>query len=196
MKIAAASGRTDAGVHAQGQVVNFKTDSERSLFQIQKGLNALLPPSVAVKKIEEASLDFHARFKAKAKTYEYLVWNSPFRSPLLRERAFHYPYSVNLSKMRRAAQRLIGKHDFKAFQAAGSNAQSSIRTIYQFTIKKEGNLLRFRVEADGFLYHMMRNLVGALLEVGRGRLDPQKFGSRTAFSPAPPQGLTLVSVRY
>jgi len=192
MKISAAAGRTDSGVHAAGQVVNFKTDSRFPPEKIQKGLNALLPREVAVKEIEEVPADFHARFGARSKTYEYRVLNSSVRSPILNGRAYQYPYDLDLGKMRSAAQRLVGQHDFKAFQATGSSAKTSIRNIRRLSIQQEGALLRLEIEADGFLYHMVRNIVGTLLEIGRGR-HPAK-GSRGPTAPA--HGLTLTKVVY
>jgi len=147
---------------------------------------------VAVKEIEEVPADFHARFGARSKTYEYRVLNSSVRSPILNGRAYQYPYDLDLGKMRSAAQRLVGQHDFKAFQATGSSAKTSIRNIRRLSIQQEGALLRFEIEADGFLYHMVRNIVGTLLEIGRGR-HPAK-GSRGPTAPA--HGLTLTKVVY
>ena len=203
MKISAAAGRTDSGVHAKAQVVNFKTDSRLPLEQIQKGLNALLPHEIAVKKIEKVPLDFHARYSAKAKTYEYLVWNSQVRSPLLNGRVYPFRYPLDLTKMKRAARILVGRRDFKAFQTSGSTAKTSVRSLQRLAIEREGEMIRFIVEADGFLYHMVRNLVGTLLEVGRGKLSLQEFSAlvknrqRLQAGPtAPSSGLTLVSVEY
>ena len=203
MKISAAAGRTDSGVHAKAQVVNFKTDSRLPLERIQKGLNALLPHEIAVKKVEEVPFDFHARYSAKAKTYEYLVWNSQVRSPLLNGRVYQFRHPLDLAKMKRAARRLVGRKDFKAFQASGSNAKTSVRSLRRLAIQREGEMIRFIVEADGFLYHMVRNLVGTLLEVGRGKLSLQEFSAlvknrqRLQTGPtAPSSGLTLVSVKY
>ena len=134
MKISAAAGRTDSGVHAKAQVVNFKTDSRLPLEQIQKGLNALLPHEIAVKKIEKVPLDFHARYSAKAKTYEYLVWNSQVRSPLLNGRVYPFRYPLDLTKMKRAARILVGRRDFKAFQTSGSTAKTSVRSLQRLAI--------------------------------------------------------------
>lgn len=191
MKISAAAGRTDAGVHAEAQVVNFKTDSRLLLEKVQNGLNALLPKEIAVKKIEAVPDHFHARYNARWKTYEYRVFNSRIRSPLLNGRVHQYPYPLDLAKMRHAAKRLVGRHDFKAFQAVGSNVRNSVRQIRRFKIERQGNLFRFTIEANGFLYHMVRNLVGTLLEVGRGKRDGLSAGPTV-----PPHGLTLVSVKY
>ena len=205
MKITAAAGRTDAGAHAQGQVVNFKTDSKLPLEKIQKGLNALLPHTVAVKEIENVALHFHARYGARWKTYEYVVLNSPVRSPLLSHRAYPFPYPLDLKKMRKAARLLVGRHDFKAFQATGSSAKTSKRTVSRLEIKidESHGLIRFLIQADGFLYHMVRSMVGTLLEVGRGRLPFKDFErlfkkkQRLKAGPTvPAHGLTLLSVEY
>lgn len=205
MKIAAASGRTDTGVHAEGQVINFKTASTHKLWQIQKGLNALLPPPVVVKEIEEVPLDFHARYSVRSKVYEYRVWNHPCRSPLIAGRAFHAPYSLSIAGMRKAAKAFIGKHDFRSFTsvAAMKKGSSCLRTIKRFQIKRQGHLILMHVEADGFLYHMIRNMAGTLLEVGRGRRKPGDIAAilkakdrRLAGMTAPSEGLTLIRVIY
>ena len=202
-KISAAAGRTDSGVHALGQVVNFKTDSQLSISQIQKGINALLPKAIAVKKAEAVPLDFHARYGAQWKIYEYKILTSRIRSPLIDRKAYQYPHSLNLSAIKKAAQLLVGRHDFKVFQASGSNVKGSVRTIRSLQIKKTGPLVLFQIEADGFLYHMVRNIVGTLLEIGRGKLFVQelprllKAGDRSLAGPTlPSQGLTLISVKY
>lgn len=210
-KIAAAAGRTDSGVHAEAQAVNFKTDSNLPLEKIQRGLNALLPKEIAVKMAEEARPDFHARYGARWKTYEYRVHHSKIRSPLLNGRVYQYPHPLDLKRMRRSARELVGRHDFKAFQATGSSAKTSVRSVRRLEILRKGDLIRFVIEADGFLYHMVRNIVGALLEVGQGRLSVKDFSrvvkvrTRTPISPrgemglgftVPAHGLTLTSVTY
>ena len=205
MKIAAASGRTDTGVHAEGQVVNFKTSSLRELWQIQKGLNALLPPPVVIKKIEEVPSDFHARYSVRSKIYEYRVWNHPCRSPLIAGRAFHVPYRLDFQNMRKAAKEFIGRHDFCSFTSVSAlkKGSSCVRTIKRFQIKRQGYLILMRVEADGFLFHMIRNMVGTLLEVGRGKRQPEDIRTilkarnrRFAGMTAPSEGLTLYRVKY
>lgn len=205
MKIAAASGRTDTGVHAEGQVVNFKTSSGMGIQQIQKGLNALLPAPVVVKDIQEVPIDFHARYSAKSKVYEYRIWNHPCRSPILAKRVFHVPHHLNVLKMRQAAKFFLGEHDFRSFTSVSAMKKkcSCVRTIKQFRIKKQGCLLLFHVEADGFLYHMIRNMVGTLLEVGRGKRYPEEIRTilkaknrRFAGMTAPSKGLILLKVTY
>lgn len=209
-KIAAASGRTDTGVHAMGQIVNFKTVSPMPTAQIQKGLNGLLPMAVAVREVKEVRDKFHARFDARSKTYEYRVWNDPTRSPLNRAGTFHVREPLNVSKMRAAAKYFIGRHDFKSFattsKISGKNqrtAKSTVRTINRFQIIKSGPLIRLIVEGDGFLYRMVRNLTGVLIEVGRGKLGLTELvkilkgrDRRLAPAAAGPQGLILVNVTY
>lgn len=205
MKIASASGRTDTGVHAEGQVVNLKTSSTHKLWQIQKGLNALLPPSIAVKEIEEVPADFHARYSVRSKVYEYRIWNHACRSPLVAGRVFHVPFKLNFAAMRKAAKAFIGKHDFRSFTSVSAlkKGSSCVRRIKRFQIKRRGHLILLLVEADGFLYHMIRNMVGTLLEVGRGKRQPEEVVTilkakdrRLAGMTAPSEGLTLIKVTY
>lgn len=205
MKITAASGRTDTGVHAEGQVVNFKTSSVHELWRIQKGLNALLPPSVVVKEIQEVAPDFHARYSVRSKVYEYRVWNHPCRSPLIAGRALHVPYPLNVARMRQAAKKFLGRHDFRSFTstAALKKDSSCVRAIKCFQIKRQGHLIFMHVEADGFLYHMVRNMVGTLLDVGRGKRKPKDIATilkakerRHAGMTGPAEGLTLFKVTY
>jgi tRNA pseudouridine38-40 synthase len=205
MKIAAASGRTDTGVHAEEQVVNFKTSGSHELWQIQKGLNALLPPAVVVKEIEEVPADFHARYSVRSKIYEYRIWNHPCRSPLIAGRVFHVRYPLDVTKMRQAAKAFLGKHDFSSFTSVSSlkKGSSCVRTIKYFQIKRQGHLITMCVEADGFLYHMVRNMTGTILEVGRGRRRPEDIKAilraknrSLAGMTAPAEGLTLYRVSY
>jgi tRNA pseudouridine38-40 synthase len=205
MKIASASSRTDAGVHAEGQVVNFKTSSAHKLWQIQKGLNALLPPPIVVKIIKEIPADFHARYSVRSKVYEYRIWNHSCRSPLIAGRVFHVPYKLNFAAMRKAAKSLIGKHDFRSFTSVSAlkKGSSCVRKVMRFQIKQQGHLILLRVEADGFLYHMIRNMAGTLLEVGRGKRKAAEVAAilkakdrRLAGMTAPAQGLTLIKARY
>ena len=205
MKIASASGRTDTGVHAAGQVVNFRTASAHKLRQIQKGLNALLPPSIVVKKIKKVPANFHARYSVRSKVYEYRVWNHPCRSPLVAGRAFHVPYALDLAAMRKAAKAFIGKHDFRSFTSVSAikEGNSCVRTIKRFQTKRQGHLILIHVEADGFLYHMIRNMAGTLLEIGRGKRKAGDIATilkardrRLAGMTAPSEGLTLIRVTY
>lgn len=204
-KIQAASGRTDSGVHAVGQVVNFKTGSLLSLERIQKGLNGLLPRAIAVRSVRRAAPDFHARYSARSKCYEYLIWNHAVRSPLRAARTWHVPYALDLGKMRAAAARLKGRHDFRSFCAsdASSADKNTVRNVRQLTISQRENLIRIRVSADGFLYKMVRNLAGTLVEAGLGKMTAAEAGRilkardrKQAGRTAPAHGLCLLSVTY
>lgn len=197
------SGRTDSGVHALNQVANFKTKSVLPLKNIQKALNSVLPYSIAVVKIEEASADFHARFDAKSKTYRYSILNSGFNRPLLNNHFSRVPYKLNVPLMKKEIRHLLGKHDFKSFQARDKKERSSIRTISKINLSQKGNLIYLDVSADGFLYNMVRNIAGSLIEVGRGKLPQNSIkkmllakNRKSAGPTAPAKGLALTKVRY
>ena len=198
-----ASGRTDSGVHAEAQVVHFKTENKLALDKILRGLNHYLPEDLAVTRIRQAPASFHAQYSAKRKTYEYRIFNSPVRSPLKRVRTFFVPYPLDLSKMKQAAQLLRGKHDFRAFEASGSRRKSAVRTIRKFDVIKIENDITITIEANGFLYNMVRSLVGTLIEVGRNRMELSDLKAvlvsqnRSQIGPtAPAQGLILKQVSY
>lgn len=202
IKISSAAGRTDAGVHARAQVVNFKIASEIPIQNIERALNTYLPEDLAVRKAEEVSPEFHARFQAKSKTYEYLVWNSKTRSPLLAGHAYHFPYPLNMPLMKKTAKLIIGKHDFKSFESK-SEGKNSVRTIFSFSIQKKRDKIRFLIAGDGFLYNMIRSLVGTLLFVGTGKIQLADFRkilrnkTRQHLGPTlPAHGLTLMKVEY
>jgi tRNA pseudouridine38-40 synthase len=197
------SGRTDAGVHALAQVVNFKTTRPIPLFRLKYALNCLLPGDISVSKIKEVPLDFHSRFKAKSKTYRYTILNRAHPSALLRNMVYFCPYALNLSLMRKESRFLLGKHDFKAFQTADKKERSSVRVVKKISIAKKRDFVYIIIQADGFLYNMVRNIAGTLIEIGKGRLA---FGSlkkimdsrnrRYAGPTAPAKGLSLVKVDY
>ena len=199
----AAAGRTDSGVHAEAQVVSFKTRSKLPVSKIKLGLNYYLPKDLAVTEAKEVSLKFHAQFSARWKTYEYRVWNSSARSPLNRFCTFHVPYALNCSKMKQAAKLLLGKHDFRVFESSRGRRKNAVRTIRKLLIQKKGYGVYFTIESDGFLYKMVRSMAGTLLEVGSGRLSIARF-KEILTSPnkelmgavVPPQGLVLKEVRY
>ncbi len=212
VKIKAASGRTDAGVHARHQVVNFKVDSRLQPYQIQRGLNRYLPADISVMAVEEAAENFNARFDVQSKIYEYRVWNGPVRSPLEAPSSHHVMARLNLPAMRKAAKLLTGRLDFAAFCGADARRGKkgfsekkthTVRTVRRFDIRRKGFLIRFILEGDGFLNHMVRNMVGTVLDVGRGRLRwsdvPEilrQKDRRKAGMAVPACGLTLVSVTY
>jgi tRNA pseudouridine38-40 synthase len=211
-----ASGRTDAGVHALAQVANFKTHSDIAPEKLQKALNGLLPDDISISKIQEVVQDFHSRFRAKSKIYRYTILNRVHPSALLRNMVYFYPYPLDVNLMRKEARCLIGKHDFKAFCASGSDAKDTARTIKRITIKKltyhlspityrlrEPSLIVIEIEADGFLYNMVRNIVGTLIEIGRGRFPEgclkrilQSRNRKLAGPIVPAKGLCLLEVKY
>jgi tRNA pseudouridine38-40 synthase len=202
---AIASGRTDAGVHALGQVVSFKAETHMKPAEIQKALNALLPADIAVLAVKEVDQDFHAQYSATAKTYRYTILNRDHRSALEKDRCHFFPYPLNVRRMQEEAKALIGRKDFKSFEASDPVRQqhSTLRTIKRIVIRKQGVWVTIDVEADGFLYKMVRNIVGTLLEAGRGRLPEGrvrrilKSQDRTkAGETAVPQGLCLLKVKY
>lgn len=197
------SGRTDAGVHALGQVANFKTQSLLPLNKLKLALNALLPKDISVAKIEEAALTFHSRFSAKSKLYRYNILNQPYRSALLRRQTYFYSYPLNINLMRKEARCLLGRHDFKSFCASAGSSKYTVRAIKRIALKKNGPLITLEIEADGFLYNMVRNIVGTLIEIGRGKFPAgslkkillakeRKFAGPTI----PARGLVLVKVNY
>jgi tRNA pseudouridine38-40 synthase len=199
-----ASGRTDAGVHAVGQVCHFRTGSRLGIEVIRKGLNALLPEDIFVREISQVAADFHARYSAKGKVYEYRILNCEDRDPFQRHFAWHVRTPLEVAEMAKCLSTLEGTHDFSSFRSSGSGNTNPVRTICRAEMDRgEGGLLRVMLEADGFLRHMVRNIVGTLVEVGLGRIDSSRFEAilvardrRQASSKAPPQGLFLVEVRY
>jgi len=198
------SGRTDAGVHAIGQVANFRTRARIPLPSFLKGLNSLLPADIAVKELEEVQPDFHARYSAYSKVYRYQIWNQPLRAPLLRNFTWFVHVPLEVTHMEEALSLLRGRHDFSAFCAAGDESASRVRNILAAEIARDpGGMLRIEIEADGFLRHMVRNIVGTLVEVGRGKRLAVQMSAliacrdrRQAGVTAPPQGLFLLRVNY
>ncbi len=197
------SGRTDAGVHALGQVANFIAPEPVDLRRLQKGLNALTPRDIVVKRVESAPDSFDARRDARSRLYRYRIWNHPVPSAFHRRFSWHVHDPLDLPAMREAIRCLEGEHDFGSFQAAGCDALHPVRRIYLDSLDLEGDVLVYTVEATAFLRHMVRNIVGTLVEVGRGERSPADFASllqrqdRTLAGPtAPAQGLFLVEVKY
>ncbi len=194
------AGRTDAGVHAIGQTVSFRTTGALEQATIRRGVNALLPADIAVPEVEPAGDDFHARFSATGRTYEYRIWNAPVRRPLDRSYEQWVPQALDRGALDRAAAALVGTRDFAAF-ASGAGG---VRTVRRASWGQErAGTLRFRIEADAFLRGMVRAIVGTLLWVGRGKISVERFGEilgsrdRAQAGPsAPPSGLCLVAVQY
>lgn len=197
------AGRTDAKVHARGQAANFYTSSTIPPERFSKALNSILPEDVAIVSSEEVSAAFHARFSAVGKKYAYHIYRGASRSPLLRNYSLHVSYDLDLGIMREASKLLMGTHDFAGFMAAGSSVQDTVRTIYQIDIASKDNSLWITFEGNGFLYNMVRIMVGTLLEIGRGTMDSLQLKgilrdkARDLAGPtAQPQGLYLVKVFY
>ncbi len=200
-----ASGRTDTGVHALGQVAHFKVDTFMKTTQIQRALNAFLDKDLSVLKVQEVPLDFHAQYSVKSKTYRYTILNRKFPSALWRDRAYFYPYKLNLSLMRQAAKYILGKQDFKSFQAAAqaSPVKTSVRDIQKLAVTKDHDFIYITIASNGFLYKMVRNIVGTLLAVGSGRISKDKVPEllkakdrKLAPATAPAHGLCMIRVSY
>jgi tRNA pseudouridine38-40 synthase len=199
-----ASGRTDAGVHALGQVANFRTCALIPVEGFCRGLNSLLPPDIVIQSAEEAKTEFHAQHGVKRKTYRYLILNQKPPSAIYRNYSWHIPMPLDVSAMQDAARMLLGKKDFSTFRGAKPDSNDPVREIFQAVWSmKEGRFISFTIEADGFLKHMVRNIVGTLVEVGKGKISAEEFqhilearDRRQAGITAPPQGLFLVEVKY
>lgn len=162
------SGRTDAGVHALGQVANFHTNSVMTIEEMLDYMNQYLPEDIAVVEIAEAAERFHSRLHARGKQYSYRVWNSAVPNVFYRRYAHMVTDKLDIAAMQEASQYLLGEHDFKSFTSTKKGKKSTVRRIDEITIRKEGDLITFTFEGNGFLYHMIRILVGTLLEVGKG----------------------------
>lgn len=199
-----ASGRTDAGVHARGQVVNFYAHTRMQPQEIMQGLNSLLPADIVVLAAEEVPDSFHARFSARSKIYEYRILNRPQPSALERNRAWHIRHELDMAAIEQCLLSITGRHDFSAFMGAGSSVKSTERCIHRAQLLVyEPHHVVFMFEADGFLKHMVRNLVGTLVDVGKGKLTPATFSEilagrdrRLAGMTAPAHGLCLIAVVY
>jgi len=198
------SGRTDAGVHAFGQVANFKcrTGLDHSVFL--KGLNSLLPKDIVITKCAQVSLEFHARYDVKSKSYHYRILNRNLPAAIFRQYAWHIPKKLNLEAMAGSLRYIIGTHDFKAFEGTGSPRTSTIRSVMHADLKKmDDGYLIFKIQGNGFLRFMVRNIVGTLVDVGRGKITPHNFNNillskdrNLAGVTAPAHGLFLMHVNY
>jgi len=198
------SGRTDSGVHALGQVAHFKTQSQMDIRTIQRALNSLLPPDLVIQRVEEVHEGFHARKHSKSKVYEYRILNRNLRPVFQRGYVWHIPQKLNLTEMKKATQTLIGQHDFSAFRTVGSPTRTAIRRVIRADWKKgRDGLIRFEIEANGFLKQMVRSIIGTLVEIGKGKTkasDLRKIlnskARKEAGPTAPAQGLFLKEVKY
>jgi tRNA pseudouridine38-40 synthase len=204
------AGRTDAGVHAHGQVASAEVTTPHDPQSIQRGLNASLPPDVRVMSVEDAPAGFHARFSARSKTYRYVLNHSPVAGPFDRAFAWHVPERLDLGAMREAARALVGTHDFAAFQSTGSDTAGTVRTVTRSELSNDAApivsgppMMAYEIAGNGFLRHMVRTIAGTLVEIGRGWRGPESMaalltgGTRSAAGPtAPAHGLFLVRVDY
>ena len=195
--------RTDSGVHSRAFVANFKTNSSVPPEKFKEALNSRLPEDIAVINSQEVPLDFHARYAAVGKTYCYTILNRAVRSPICRNYTYQVKDRLDVEKMKEASSYFIGKHDFTAFKSTGSSVKTSVRTITALEVHKEGDFIKIYASADGFLYNMVRIIVGTILDVGRGKIPPEsikdiiesKDRTRAGIC-VPAQGLSLEKVFY
>ena len=197
------AGRTDQGVHAKGQCVTFDSETKVPADKLAKAINSQLPLDISVKSVEEVSMDFQPRFGAKRKTYRYQILNAQVRDPFLYKYSLQYPYKLDIELMQEAANEMVGKHDFACFCSAGSSVKDTVREIYSIEIKKHEDLVTVDICGNGFLYNMVRIIIGTLLRVNEEKLstgdikkiingrDRQKAGPTV-----PPQGLTMLEIIY
>lgn len=198
-----ASGRTDAGVHAIGQVANFKTNSKLSIDKFAIAINSRLKKSIVIKKAEEVDESFHARYNCKKKTYKYIINNSEYGTAIYRNLEYHVPQKLNIEAMKKAIKYFEGEHDFKAFKASGTSSKSSVRTIYKADVEKINDKIIITLTGNGFLYNMVRIISGTIVEVGLEKIAPEEIlkiieqKDRTkAGKTLPAHGLYLVNVEY
>ncbi len=199
-----ASGRTDAGVHAFGQVANFKTNSNIPVEKIPIALNSNLKKSIRVISAEEVDDRFHSRLTCKKKTYRYIINNSEFSSAIYRNLETHIPQKLNIEKMQIAVKYFEGEHDFKAFKASGTSSKSSVRTIYKAEVMQmPNNRIYIELTGNGFLYNMVRIIAGTLVDVGTEKIEPEDIKKiieskdrNLSGKTLPPNGLYLLNVEY
>ena len=198
-----ASGRTDAGVHALAQVANFKIEKDIPIEKIPYALNSKLKKSIRVKSAEEVDEKFHSRYTCKRKTYRYVINNSVQGTAIYRNLQYHFPEKLDEEKMNKGIKYLIGEHDFKSFKASGTSSKSSVRTIYDAKVTREGEIVTIELTGNGFLYNMVRIISGTLVDVGIGKIKPEEVKEileakdrLKAGRTLPPTGLYLVDVKY
>ncbi|MCG2677691.1 tRNA pseudouridine(38-40) synthase TruA [bacterium] len=211
------AGRTDAGVHALGQAANFRTKSKMTPEEFKKALNSMLPKDIVIKNAQRVKESFHAQFDAKSKYYRYIIYQGSTHSPFLKNYTIYILSKLNLKAMREGAKYLVGKHNFSSFQLSGSSVRTPIRTITKLSVTSHksyrspitdhrspnSRLISIDCVANGFLYGMLRSIVGTLIEVGRGKISPSKVKEilkahdrRLAGPTAPAKGLYLIKVKY
>ena len=198
-----ASGRTDAGVHALGQIANFKTNSNIPIEKFAIALNTKLKRSIRILEAEEVNERFHSRYNCKKKTYRYIINNSENGTAIYRNLEYNFSQKLDVEKMREAVKHFVGEHDFKGFKSSGTSSKSSVRKIYEAKVYKEKDRIIIELTGNGFLYNMVRIIAGTLIDVGTGKTLPKeieniiKSGEREkAGKTLPPNGLYLVNVEY
>ena len=197
------SGRTDAGVHALGQVANFKTNSNIPIEKFPLAINSKLKKSIVIKKAEEVSEEFHSRYSVHSKKYRYIINNSLTGTAIYRELEYQFPIKLDVESMKKAAKYFEGKHDFAAFKASGTSSKNSVRSIFKADVFEEGEKVIIELTGSGFLYNMVRIISGTLLDVGIGKIKPEEIPEiieskerQRAGKTLPPVGLYLVEVNY
>ena len=199
-----ASGRTDAGVHSFGQTANFKTENEPiSIEKSPTAITSQLKKSIVIKSAEEVDERFHSRYSVKSKTYRYIINNSEMGTAIYRDLEYHFPIKLDVDKMKKAAKYFEGEHDFKGFKASGTSSKSSVRTIYEANVEKQGDKIIIELTGNGFLYNMVRIISGTLLDVGLDKIKPDEIPEiieskdrKRAGRTLPAHGLYLVEVNY
>jgi tRNA pseudouridine38-40 synthase len=193
----AGSGRTDAGVHAEAQVAAFTLENPIPVDNMRRAVNRLLPPAIRILEAAEVEPEFHPRFDSLAKTYRYTLFRGETCSPFQWRYVHYHPYPLNEMKMVEGAQVFVGSHDFTKFSAKDDRSleRSKVRTIFSSRVERSGDLLIYTVRGSGFLKHMVRNLMGTLIEMGRGNLSPKRIPHKSG-NTVPAKGLTMVSVEY
>lgn len=198
-----ASGRTDAGVHALGQVANFRTESNIPIDKFAIAINSKLKKSIVIKSAEEVDEKFHSRYSVKEKTYRYTINNSKYGTALFRDMEYHYPIKLDVDKMKEAVKYFEGEHDFAAFKASGTSSKSSVRKIYKADVYENNERIYIELTGNGFLYNMIRIIAGTLLDVGIEKIKPEEIKNiieskdrKQAGKTLPPQGLCLMEVKY
>ena len=197
------SSRTDTGVHCMGQGALYKTEQNIPIDRLPYAVNAFLPNDIVVNKAYIVDDDFHPQYSVIDKTYEYRIQNADFRDPMLNNYTDFIHYRLDIEKMQQACRYFLGEHDFKAFCASGSDAKTTVRTIYELSVKKEGRMIAIRVRGNGFLYNMVRIIAGTLVYVGLGKIAPEEITDiiesrdrARAGKTLVPNGLTLLEVNY
>jgi len=195
--------RTDAGVHAMGNVAVFNTDARMPVDKIAFAMNTRLPSDIKVQKSEQVPDDFHPRFCKVRKTYRYQIWNRAIPNPLISRYSTFYYYPLDASKMDQAARYLLGRHDFSSFCTAKPDRPNHVRTIFDISVKRDGDLITLMITGDGFLYNMVRIIAGTLLRIGGGQMEPSSMKTileakdrGLAGDTARPEGLTLMEIEY